>query len=145
MGWAILFLGRAGDPTGSRPCRGSPWGSASCLEVGVIRIEIGNRKRGADGHYIGRPSPLGNPFRLHSEAERDDVIAKYAAWLEARLQEGDEAVRRELNRLYMEAVRRGSLRLVCWCSPRRCHAEVIAQKLATVLQDRGHEVEIVYL
>ena len=34
--------------------------------------------------YIGRPSVWGNPFVIGKDGSRDDVIAKYEAWLMTR-------------------------------------------------------------
>lgn len=108
-------------------------------------IIISNKKRGGQGHYVGRPSPLGNPFVLKDENERERVIAQYAAWLEERLEAGDDRVRSELNRLYRKLVQTERLELTCWCSPRRCHAEVIAEFLAQAARERGHQVEVRYV
>lgn len=66
--------------------------------------------------YVGRPSPWGNPFRLGNEAQRDEVIARYRAWLLER-PELLARVRQEL---------RGK-RLGCWCAPRACHGDVLAE------------------
>lgn len=109
----------------------------------MIRIEISNKKRGGKGVYVGRPTALGNPYVLASEEKREQVIAQYAAWLEDRLQQGDVRVQAELNRLYQKALKEGWLELTCWCAPRRCHAEVIAQKLREALETRGHRAVIV--
>lgn len=64
--------------------------------------------------YVGRPSKFGNPFVMHSEAERDAVCDQYEAWLQAQ-PELIKAAQREL---------RGK-DLVCWCAPRRCHAQTL--------------------
>ena len=40
-----------------------------------MKILITNKKAGGRGVYVGRPSPLGNPFALRDEAEREQVIA----------------------------------------------------------------------
>lgn len=73
-------------------------------------------KRSPYDVYIGRPSPWGNPFRLRDEAERAAVIRRYRTWL-ARRPELIERARREL---------RGK-RLGCWCAPRPCHGDVLAE------------------
>lgn len=106
-----------------------------------MKIRISNKKAGGAGHYVGRPSPLGNPFVLKHEGERERVISQYRDWLKTRLEIRDEAVRAALNELYQELVTRGEL--TCWCAPRRCHAEVIAEFLAEAAARRGHQVEIV--
>lgn len=110
----------------------------------MIQIQILNKKRGGVGEYVGRPSPLGNPFPLRDEGEREAVVARFRAHLEGRLATGDPAIRAELNRLYGQAVREGTLRLVCWCSPRRCHAEVVAEVLIRALRARGHAAMVQY-
>ena len=37
--------------------------------------------------YVGRPSPLGNPFQLSRDGSHAEVIASYRHWLWAQLQE----------------------------------------------------------
>lgn len=68
----------------------------------------------ADGVYIGRPSKFGNPFALGLHGSRDEVIAKFAEFLQAS-PELLEAVKTEL---------RGKS-LICWCSPKACHGDVL--------------------
>jgi len=106
-------------------------------------IKITNKKRGGKGEYVGRPSVLGNPFPLRSEEERERVIRRFEEWLEQALKR-DAKVRAEMNRLYSELIKKGSLELTCWCSPRPCHAEVIARKLAEAARARGLTVEVEY-
>jgi hypothetical protein len=87
-------------------------------------VSIGKRfvvhcKRDAYDVYIGRPSRWGNPFNLlnpRDEIERAAVLLNYRAWLNSQ-PELIEAARREL---------RGKV-LGCWCSPRACHGDVLAE------------------
>lgn len=66
--------------------------------------------------YVGRPTKWGNPFRKSREEDRMLVLQKYKAWLLApERKELRNEMRREL---------RGK-DLVCWCAPKRCHAELI--------------------
>jgi hypothetical protein len=70
-------------------------------------------------------SPLGNPFHMRGEWERQMVCLKYEAWFREQLEKGNQAVLNELNRL-KQIVRDGNnLMLLCWCSPKQCHAETI--------------------
>ena len=79
----------------------------------------------ADVVYVGRAmhrggwrlaaSPLANPFRIGADGERDEVVAKYRDYLRDR-----PDLLALLPRLH------GS-RLGCWCKPRPCHADVIAE------------------
>ncbi len=100
-----------------------------------LNIFIGNKKFGCTkGEYVGRPSPLGNPFPLLSEEERDIVIEKYKSWIETKINQGDEKILRELLRLRDLALRPEGVILLCWCAPQRCHAEVIRDMILLVDQ-----------
>jgi hypothetical protein len=65
--------------------------------------------------YVGRPSQWGNPFVIGRDGSRDDVIAKYRAWIVRQ-----PALITALHEL------RGK-DLICWCAPERCHADVLAE------------------
>jgi hypothetical protein len=69
--------------------------------------------------YVGRPSPLGNPFVIGKHGNRDRVVELYGRWLHSRIKEHDPEVTQAL-----EALTDAST-LVCWCAPNRCHAEMI--------------------
>jgi len=79
----------------------------------------------ADVVYVGRAmhrggwhlaaSPLACPFRPGPDGTRDDVVAKYRAYLLARA---------DLLALLPGLAGR---RLGCWCVPLPCHASVIAE------------------
>ena len=97
-------------------------------------ITVVNKKAGGKGEYIGRPSPLGNPFtsKAHGMGKRVDTvqesIAQFDAWLQAKIADRDQAVCDELDRLYVLAQQR-PLQLVCWCAPGPCHGDVIKRVL----------------
>lgn len=93
-----------------------------------LQIIIGNRHHGASGEYIGRGTPLGNPYPITDKLRREEAIRLYDRWLNERINDGDESVCRELNRLYA-MVCRGPLTLVCSCTPKPCHGEVIRRVL----------------
>ena len=81
------------------------------------------------GEYVGRPSPLGNPFVMRSEADRNVVCDNYQKWFDAQVEKRDPGVIGELTRLFNLAQEQGKLTLVCYCAPRRCHAQTIAKFL----------------
>jgi hypothetical protein len=81
---------------------------------GVIRV------------YVGRPSPLGNPFVVGRDGDRATVIAKYRKWLYANL--NTREVRLALDDLLASA-RKSPIELVCWCAPAACHANIIARAI----------------
>ena len=63
--------------------------------------------------YVGRPTIWGNPFVIGPDGSREEVIAKYEAYLLSSPG--------LLSRL-------GELKgkhLVCWCAPLGCHADVL--------------------
>lgn len=73
-------------------------------------------KRAPFDVYVGRPSKWGNPFKLRHEGERSKVLARYRAWL--------------LDQPELVATAKAELRgkvLGCWCAPKACHADVLAE------------------
>jgi hypothetical protein len=82
-------------------------------------------------------SPLGNPFFLknvNDDAERDTVCNMYNGWFDYKSQH-DPVIKNELNRLLLLYKVHGVLRLFCWCSPKRCHAETIKNYIENNLKD----------
>lgn len=83
--------------------------------------------------YIGRGSPLGNPF-THLDLDntkaqyrcetRDQAIENYEAYLTDKIKENDRRVCDELNRIYLAACS-GNVNLVCFCKPKSCHGDII--------------------
>jgi hypothetical protein len=94
-------------------------------------IKIGNKKHGTSGIYVGRPSPLGNPFPLHREEERAAVIRAYEDWLAEQLLDPSSPASREIHRL-AELARKQDLCLVCWCAPKACHGDIIKRTIEAI-------------
>ncbi len=94
-------------------------------------ITVGNKKHGARGIYVGRPSPLGNPFVLQDEASRAAVIRAYEDWLAEQLLDLQSAASVELHRLATLA-RNQDLCLVCFCAPKACHADSIKRTIEAI-------------
>jgi hypothetical protein len=87
----------------------------------VLNLKVWGRE-GLDafcGVYVGRPSVLGNPYRIGVHGSRAEVIEKYRRWLYERLVSGDRAVIEAIEALQEDSV------LGCWCHPEQCHANVI--------------------
>lgn len=101
-----------------------------------MSIKIANKNRGQQGEYVGRGSILGNPYRLTYDCgvERDKVIDLYRNWLYRKIEQVDPEIIEELERLYEIAVK-GDLVLLCWCAPKRCHAEVIRDVLECWIEE----------
>ncbi len=66
---------------------------------------------------IDRSSKYGNPYRIGSDGNRDEVCDKYMVYLLGRVD-----LLRSLEEL------RG-LRLGCWCKPLRCHGDILVRFL----------------
>ena len=64
--------------------------------------------------YCGRPSIWGNPFEIGKDGTRKEVIAKFKKYLLA-----NEELVDKLPEL------RGKI-LGCWCAPKACHCDVLA-------------------
>ena len=65
--------------------------------------------------YIGRPSEWGNPFRVGLDGSREDVILKYRVYVKS-----NQTLMGRISTL------RGKV-LGCWCSPKPCHGDVLAE------------------
>ena len=82
-------------------------------------------KREAYDIYIGRPSKWGNPFTIGKDGCREEVIQKYRKWVVCQ-----EHLMNSIHELLGK-------RLGCWCSPKPCHGEVLAELANTI--DGFHE------
>jgi hypothetical protein len=80
-----------------------------------VKTRVVHCKREPYDVYIGRPGPWGNPFVLGKEDQRADVIAKYREWL------------MEQPRLLAVVPELRGLTLGCWCAPKPCHGDVLAE------------------
>ncbi|WVP99902.1 hypothetical protein UES5b_073 [Escherichia phage UE-S5b] len=103
------------------------------LGVAARPIIIVNKHHGKSGEYIGRGSPLGNPFVIGKDGSREQVITKYRVWLNEQIMRKNQAVLDELNRLGNKAIDEKGLALQCFCYPKPCHGEVIKEKLVKAM------------
>lgn len=79
--------------------------------------------------YVGREfrkwgynfdaSPWGNPFFLHGEDTRDDILQKYETYIRERLLKEPALFEQFLDL-------RGKT-LGCWCKPKPCHGDVLVK------------------
>lgn len=94
--------------------------------INILNKRNKSELEGKDTDYVGRPSPLGNPFTAKQEGSRDKAVEKYRFWLNIQWKSGNPQVVNEINRLKEKLKTNGELNLVCWCSPAKCHAEIIS-------------------
>jgi len=73
-----------------------------------------------DAVYVGRPTKWGNPFVIGKYGDRDEVIRKYRSYILDRYLDEKDPIAREM----VELTGRD---LVCWCSPKPCHADVLLE------------------
>ena len=91
------------------------------VKVVNLRDFGGRRKAEAAGViYVGRPTPLGNPFSL-LKFSRQNSIDRYRRWLYERLTIGDEKVIEALESLTDKSV------IGCFCKPLACHGDIIVK------------------
>ena len=92
-------------------------------------IKIVNKKvYEGEGYYIGRPSVLGNPYRV--SMGREKCIELYREWLRREWVKGGD-VKNELLRL-VELSKEGDLVLICWCKPLACHGDVLKDAIEKI-------------
>jgi hypothetical protein len=85
---------------------------------------------------VHRGTPLGNPFKManSSESERVRVCEEYARWLPGKLlEEGAEL--RQFQELLKLSKSSNRLELICYCAPKRCHADFIKALLEESLDE----------
>ena len=92
----------------------------------MIRI-VNRRNYKGPGIYIGRPSPLGNPFIIERDGDREEVIRKCRDFLNTAIHD-DERIKAEFERLE-ELNKKGDVILICWCAPSKCHGDIIKEIL----------------
>lgn len=87
-----------------------------------------NRHYEAYDVYIGRGSIWGNPFShmpgtkaLYKVETRDEAVDSYRVWLWQKIRSGEIT-------LDMLIALDGK-RLGCYCSPKRCHGDVLVQAI----------------
>ena len=77
---------------------------------------------------IDRGTVLGNPFVMRSESERDSVCERYAEWA-VNQYANNKRFAQEINRIH-ELHKQGKyIALRCWCAPKRCHGDFLAQEI----------------
>ena len=83
------------------------------------------RSHVANQVYIGRDMKAphgrgkwGNPFKIHTDGTREEVVEKYREWIKAPEQ------KHLYDRIVPELKGRA---LGCWCAPKPCHGDILAE------------------
>jgi hypothetical protein len=88
---------------------------------------VGNKYRGAKGVYCGRPTALGNPYSISANMTRDQACDAYEAHFDKV--KDDPIISAVLTALLQVHRVEGTVTLVCYCAPKRCHCDTIARYL----------------
>lgn len=81
-----------------------------------------NQKWPNNSVYVGRGTPLGNPYAIGPDGSRDEVIDKFAYDLDRKIDNEDPETINALRSLNQDS------NLVCSCAPERCHVEIIIDR-----------------
>lgn len=91
--------------------------------------------------YIGRPSPLGNPFTHIADKKtlahrivgsREEAIEAYQEYFKEEIRNSNSTVSHEFDRLERFVQDRDIVYLVCWCAPKGCHGDVLKAELERI-------------
>lgn len=104
-----------------------------------MAIKIGNirtfKPDGSIAIRVDRGTPLGNPFYMCNESVRDYVCDRYEEYFNAP---HPIIFNDELNRI-VDLAKINDITLLCWCYPKRCHAETIKRYIENRLKQEVHE------
>ena len=90
-----------------------------------------------DSFYIGRGSPLGNPYTV-KQYGRDRAIALYGPWLEEQIAKGNGTVIDALDEIANKLLRTGEAKLKCFCAPKPCHGHIIKDLVIKTIKEMQH-------
>lgn len=82
--------------------------------------------------YCGRPTALGNPFQMFNESQRDLVCDKYKVWFSEEIKKPGPALDMliYIRSVHSRVSAAGKyVGLECYCAPKRCHCDTIADFL----------------
>lgn len=93
--------------------------------------------------YIGRPSPLGNPFPINKQVSRRRSIDAFREHLPTLRADTKEWI--EIAKMKCLYERDHDIDLVCWCDPKPCHGEVIADAVRGYIEPKSEDENIFHL
>ena len=90
-------------------------------------------EKGTPGVYIGRPSPLGNPFEIGEHGSREEVVALFKDYFISKLAARDPEIELAFRKL------KPSDSLICFCDPSACHGHVIKECFDKIWEELDYE------
>jgi hypothetical protein len=87
-----------------------------CVNIdNKIKTRVVNAKNNEYDVYIGRGSDYGNPYKIGVDGNRKEVIEKFYNYLHNNVP------------LQKKIMKLRGLRLGCYCAPKDCHGDIIAE------------------
>lgn len=96
-------------------------------------------EKGTPGVYIGRPSPLGNPFKLGEHGVRGELVALFKDYFLSKLAARDPEIEIAFRKL------KPSDNLICYCAPAPCHGHVIKECFDKIWEELDYETGLKHL
>lgn len=95
----------------------------------ITVVKYKDHKHNPECTYIGRGSPLGNPYamKVDTEEEREAVIKLFKEHMMLYVKIPDSNVRKALIDLYRREKNGENILLGCFCAPKACHGNVIKE------------------
>ena len=87
----------------------------------VINKYKASKEELAKAVYIGRPSPLGNPFKLSPEMSRDESVKQFRSYFINEIANRNQSILSALESLDEDSL------LLCHCAPLACHGDVVKE------------------
>ena len=103
-------------------------------------IYVVNYKKFDRGDAVGicenimRPSDLGNPFKMDDEGQREIVVRQFYHYLRKEYQKKGK-VYEKLMYLSKKVMEGEDLYLICCCSPKLCHGDIIKNALIGIINN----------
>ena len=94
---------------------------------------------GETGVYIGRPSPLGNPFQIGEHGDRGEVVALFKDYFLSKLAARDPEIEMAFRKLTPND------NLICYCAPAPCHGHVIKECFDKIWEELDYEAGLKHL
>ena len=77
---------------------------------------------------VDRTTPWGNPFIVGVHGGQGECCDKHAKWLDTGDSQGNNKATEAKRQWVLSHIKLlKAKKLLCWCSPKRCHAEKLAE------------------
>lgn len=109
----------------------------------IIVVNKKNHVSTENDIFIGRGSPLGNPYTslpvgVETKAEfrcesREESLRKFNEYIQDKIKNKDKTICNELNRIWSIVKSGKPVNLVCYCVPQPCHGNIIKKIIESKL------------